>query len=68
MKQRLFDLKLVALGHFVCGDKSERNKCQGIHTCQFVLDKKFRKVVQVDLRPVRVQKRDQLFVPKRIVF
>ena len=68
MKQSLFDLKLIEFGHWMCDDKTERNKCQGKHTCKFVLDKKFKKVRAVDLRPVRVQVRDQLYVPKRIVF
>ena len=68
MKQSLFDLKLVKFGRYMCDDKTERNKCNGIHTCRFVLDKKFKKVLSVDLRSVRVRVRDPLYVPKQILF
>lgn len=69
MNQKIFLEKIEGLGKWRCRSGAPKNFCAEKHICKFVLSKKkFKQAVAVDLRPIRVQKRDQLWCPKRIEF
>ena len=68
MKNDLFLYKVSELGRWRCKSGAKKNMCDGQHICKFVLSKKkFKPSVSIDLRPFRVQKRDQVWCPKQIV-